>query len=140
MPRSPVFASTLMGVLLTVWGAPAIRAQVSRGDSAMFVAITQQLLDAVTDGDSGVWARHLSTRWTMTDEEGHRIGRTVFLRDLHPLPSGQSGNLRLADWHLVGTPTVTVMSYAADEEHMYYDQRLVTRFRQTDTWVREGKA
>jgi hypothetical protein len=140
MPRSAVFASALVGALLTPWGAPAIDAQVSRGDSAMFVAITQQLLDAITDGDSGVWARHLSPRWTMTDEEGHRIGRTDFLRDLHPLPSGQSGKLRLADWLLVGTPTVTVMSYAADEEHVYYGQRLVTRFRQTDTWVREGKA
>jgi len=97
MPRSTVFASTLMGALLTTWGAPAIAAQVSRGDSAMFVASTQQLLDAITYGDSGVWARHLSPRWAMTDEEGHRIGRTDFLRDLHPLPSGQSGKLRLAD-------------------------------------------
>ena len=127
MPRSPVFAPALVGALLTPWGAPAIGAQVSRGDSAMFVAVTQQLLDAVTDGDSSVWARHLSPRWTITDEEGHRIGRTDFLRDLHPLPSGQSGKLLLADWHLVGTPTVTVMSYATDEEHVYYGQRLVTR-------------
>jgi hypothetical protein len=104
----------------------------------MFVAVTQQLLDAITDGDSALWARHLSPRWTMTDEEGHRISRTDFLRDLHPLPIGQSGKLRLADWHLVGTPTVTVMSYAADEQHVYYGQHLVTRFRMTDTWVREA--
>jgi hypothetical protein len=137
--RSPVFASALVGTLLTPWCAPAIGAQVPPADSAMFVAVTQQLLDAVTDGDSTVWARYLSPRWALTDEEGRRIVRSDFLRDLHPLPSGQTGKLRLADWHIVGTPTVAVMSYAADEEHVYYGQRLVTRFRQTDTWVREGK-
>jgi len=140
MSRSAVFASALAVALLAPCGAPTIGAQGSRGDSTMFVAVTQQLLDAITHGDAGVWARHLSRRWTITDEEGHRIDRTGFLRDLHPLPAGQSGKLRLADWHLVRTPTVTVMSYAADEDHMYYGQRLVTRFRQTDTWVREGKA
>lgn len=140
IPRSAAVASALVVAVLILCDAPAICAQVSRGDSAMFVAVTQQLLDAITDGDTAAWARHLSPRWTITDEEGRRIGRTDFVRDLHPLPSGQSGKLRLADWHLVGTPTVTVMSYAADEEHVYYGQRLVTRFRQTDTWAREGKA
>ena len=140
MHRSAAFASALAVALLMPCDARAICAQGLRGDSAKFVAVTQQLLDAITDGDTAVWARHLSARWTITDEEGRRIGRTDFLRDLHPLPSGQSGKLRLADWHIVGTPTVTVVSYAADEEHLYYGQHLVTRFRQTDTWVREGNA
>jgi hypothetical protein len=131
---------TILAAMPVALGRPmTLDAQVAASDSAMLVLVTQQLLDAITNGDSAVWARHLSSRWTITDEEGHRIKRAEFLRDLHPLPPGQSGVLRLADWHIAGTPTAMVVSYATDEEHHYYGQTLTTRFRSTDTWVREGK-
>ncbi|HEU0300703.1 MAG TPA: hypothetical protein VFR37_14635, partial [Longimicrobium sp.] len=38
------------------------------------------------------------------------------------------GVLRVADWHVVGTADVAVMSYDIDEEHDYYGQHLRTRF------------
>lgn len=114
-----------------------LRAQIPRADSLAFATVTQQLFDAVTSGDSTVWARYLSPRWAVTDEEGHRIGRSEFLATLHPLPAGQSGEIRLAEWHYVATAAVTVMSYTVDESHNFYGQHLQTRFSGTDTWVKE---
>jgi hypothetical protein len=117
---------------------PGARAQVAPADSARFVAVTRELLDAITDGDSTAWAPRLSARWFLTDEEGRHVTRSEFLRQLHPLPSGQHGTLRLAEWHLTGASGVAVMSYDAAEEHDFYGQLLRTRFHETDTWVREA--
>lgn len=125
-------------VLLAAPFASPLSAQAPRADSATLAPITQRLLDAVTAGDSTTWARYLSSRWAVTDEEGRRITRDEFLRALRPLPAGQSGTLRVADWHDVAVETVVVTSYAADESHDLYGQRLTTRYRQTDTWAREG--
>jgi len=111
-------------------------AQVSAADSAWFVATTQSLLDAVTNGDSTTWAAVLAPDWLMSDEEGNRPTRATFLASLHPLASGQHGKLTLADWHLVGDSTLAVFSYDADEWHDYYGQVLRTRFRTSDTWIK----
>lgn len=125
------------GFLLGASASDAI-AQVNATDSTSIVTITRSLGDAITNGDSAVWAPNLSARWFIIDEEGNRVTRSDFLRDLHPLPPGQHGVIRLADWHLVGTPAVIVMSYTSDEQHDYYGQQLHTRFHLTDTWIREG--
>jgi hypothetical protein len=90
--------------LLALFAAAPARgvAQVAPADSAALLSITRRLLDAITAGDSAVWAPQLSPQWFLTDEEGHHVTRAEFLSDLHPLPSGQSGVLRLAAWHLTG--------------------------------------
>src|SRR5262245_59286017 len=127
--------SRLFIVLVLSGAAPArAAAQVAPADSAALLSITRRLLDAITAGDSGVWARQLAPRWFLTDEEGHHVTRAEFLRDLPPLPAGQSGTLRLAAWHLTGAPGIAVLSYDIDEQHNYYGQQLATRFHTTDTW------
>jgi hypothetical protein len=124
-------------VVLT-WPGGAIGgvAQVAPKDSAHLVTTTQMLLDAVTAGDSTVWAPHLAPEWFLTDEEGQHLTRAAFLASFRPLPAGQEGRLRLAAWHLSGKGDVAVISYDADEEHDFYGQRLKTRFHLTDTYVR----
>jgi hypothetical protein len=114
------------------------RAQVPAADSAALVAVTRTLLEAITAGDSAVWAPHLAPPWFMTDEEGRHLTRAEFLSELHPLPAGQHGALRLAEWHVTGTPDVAVLSYDINEDHDFYGQRLHTRFHETDTWARSG--
>jgi hypothetical protein len=116
---------------------PAV-AQVSAADSACLVETTQALLNAVTDGDSAMWARHLAPNWILSDEEGNLSGRAEFLAGLRPLAAGQSGKLTLSRWQLTGGPGVAVIVYDADEEHHYYGQLLLTRFHITDTYVRSG--
>jgi predicted alpha/beta superfamily hydrolase len=108
-------------------------------DSATILRVTQQLLDAITYGDSSVWAKYTSARWFITDEEGRRHSRTEFLAGLRPLPTGQSGKLAIHDPHMVMGTDAFVITYDIDEEHDYYGQHLRTRFHATDTWMREGE-
>jgi hypothetical protein len=124
--------------LIYLAGADRVVAQVAPKDSAHLVATTQALLDAVTAGDSAVWAPRLAPEWFLTDEEGQHLAREAFLAGLRPLPTGQQGRLRLSAWHLTGGGDLAVLSYDADEEHDFYGQYLKTRFHVTDTWVRRS--
>lgn len=128
--RRPAFWPAL---LLLIPFQP-IAAQVAPRDSADLVHLTQALLDAVTAGDTALWARHLAPDWFLTDEEGEHLSRQDFLAGLQPLPAGQQGRLTLANPHLVGAPGVVVISYDADEEHHFHGQLLRTRFHSTDTY------
>lgn len=103
-------------------------------DSTELVSLTQRMLDAITAGDSTVWASRLAPGWFISDEEGNHIGREEFLAGLHPLPPGQSGKLVFKNPHLIGDGSVIVLAYDADEEHHYYGQTLITRFHSTDTY------
>jgi hypothetical protein len=133
-------APALAGALAGVLAGTAAHAQVSAADSAFLVATTQRLADAITAGDSAVWAPHVSSRFLLTDEEGYQLGRDEFLRALRGLPAGQSGRLRVERTRLTGSADVAVHSYDLDEWHDFYGQELRTRFHTTDTWVREGGA
>lgn len=113
-------------------------AQVPARDSAQLVATTRALLDAITSGDSAVWANVLAPGWAMSDEEGNRPSRAEFLASLHGLPAGQHGKLQPVQFHFTGDSTLAVVSYDADEWHDYYGQILRTRFRTTDVWVKRN--
>jgi hypothetical protein len=66
----------LPGLMLAVGARPAA-AQLAARDSAYLVTTTQALLDAITAGDSTVWARHLAPAWVLADEEGQLITRSI---------------------------------------------------------------
>lgn len=72
----------ILPALSLALATPAARAQLSRSDSSAIVATTRRLLDAITDGDSSVWAPYLSPSWFLIDEEGRRLTRAEFLRGL----------------------------------------------------------
>jgi hypothetical protein len=134
MTRAPAVTALITCALLAT-GARA-SAQGTPADSAFFLTTTRALLNAVTNGDSAMWARHLAGGWFLTDEEGNHVSRDEFLGLLRPLPSGQSGELSLGRHHLAIAPSTAVFSYDVNEEHDFYGQRLRTRFHTTDTWVR----
>ena len=130
--------SCLILPALSLAATTAARAQLSRSDSSAIVATTRRLLDAITDGDSSIWAPYLAPAWFLIDEEGRRLTRAEFLRGLRPLPAGQHGTLDLGAWHLVSAGTAAVMSYDIEERHDYHGIPLATRFHTTDTWARMG--
>lgn len=129
--------SLLTALLLHAAVAPLAAGQVTPADSAALFATTQRLMDAITFGDTAIWAANLSPRWFLTDEEGRHLTRSEFLRELHGLPSGQNGQLRVLNGQLLAAPNVAVLTYDTDEWHNFYGQELRTRFHQTDTWVHE---
>lgn len=132
-PLALVFVLVTLGALLD---PRAARGQVPPRDSAELVATTQALVDAITTGDSAIWASHLAPSWLQTDEEGRQYTRGEFLREMHPLPAGQQGTLRVSHPRFTGDTLVAVISYDIDERHDYYGQVLTTRFHATDTYVR----
>jgi hypothetical protein len=125
-------------VMFGAAGAP-LAAQVSPPDSVALVDATQSMMNAVTSGDSSVWAPYLAPYWFMVDEEGRHISRAEFLAELHPLPAGQHGSITVNNPRLIATGSVIVLSYDCDEVHDFYGQRLITKFHATDTWVRNGR-
>jgi hypothetical protein len=127
-----------LAAVMIVATAGVVPAQVAPKDSAWLVTTTQSLLDAVTTGDSSVWSPVLAADWSVSDEEGGVTGRAEFLAGLRPLPSGQTGRLTLTRPRLAARPGVAVLSYDAEELHDYHGQLLRTRFRVTDTWIRQG--
>lgn len=129
--------AVLIAVGLGLGAVPAASAQMTAADSAALLATTQQLMDAITHGDSAIWARNLSARWFITDEEGAHLTRADFLPELQGLPAGQSGELKVVNSHWTTGPGVVVHSYDIDEWHDFYGQKLSTRFHSTDTWIRE---
>jgi hypothetical protein len=114
----------------------SLAAQVAPADSIHLVGVSQQLMDAITSGDTAVWAATLAPDWFLTDEEGNHIGRSAQLAALHPLPDGQTGRITVTRPQFTGGNDVAVITYDADEVHHYYGQTLLTIFHATDTYVR----
>lgn len=132
---APLLVSISLGLT-----ARDLAAQQSDPDSAALVAVTQRLLDAITNGDSAVWSAYLAPDWFATDEEGNHLTRADFLAAIHPLPGGQSGKLSVGHPYWLHSGTTAVLAYEANEEHHYYGQTILTRFMTTDTWLkRKGR-
>lgn len=129
---------TLVAILASFAIVPPLAAQVAPRDSVYLVALSQQLMDGITNGDTALWASTLAPDWFLTDEEGNHLDRAAQLAYLHPLPAGQTGTITVTDPHLTGGGDVAVLSYDADEIHHYYGQTLITTFHSTDTYVRRG--
>ena len=108
--------------LAAVVVALPLQAQRAAADSVELLATTQRLFDAITTGDSTVWAKSLARDWFVTDEEGNHIERGQFLRELRGLPPGQRGRLEVKEAHVRRAPGVVILSYDVHEWHDYYGQ------------------
>lgn len=97
---------------------------------------TQELLDAVAPGRADVWSRLLHARMIHVDENGIVRGKDQLLGELRPLPPGLEGRLRIASFQVQVHGDVAVATHEEEEELLYFGQKLQSRFRTTDTWLR----
>jgi hypothetical protein len=134
--RAHVALAAVLSCLGTI--VPEARAQLTRADSLTLTVLTIELLNAIANGDAASSARHLAPSWFITDNEGRRLTRAEFLREVRTVGSAPKGRMRLNEWHVVGTATVAVVSYTIDEESEYRGQHVRTRQRSTDTYIREN--
>ena len=74
----------------------------------------------------------------LTSEEGEVTARAEFLDALRPLPAGLSGGITVKELTVQEFPSFAVVRYLADEWESVFGQRLVTRYRVTDTFRRDG--
>jgi hypothetical protein len=132
-----VAARSLMSCLaLLCLGLPASAAD--EDDAAWFRNTTQALVDAVTDGAPAVWDRVLDPDCLITTEDGIVMGKTKFLADLKPLPSGFSGDIKVRDLTVRTLGTAAVVHYWLDERENVFAQQLKTTYVETDTYRRSG--
>ncbi len=114
----------------------------STNDSASVDSIlrrnTQALLDAIAVGDTAVWNRLLDPAMIQVDENDVVRRKAAVLESLKPLPPGLKGSLTLAGFTMALHGDVAVTTHDDDEYLSYYGQILLSKFRMTDTWVRNG--
>ena len=86
--------------------------------------------------------RYGTRSWTMTcvmtGEEGEQLTKAAFLKALHPLPQGLSGEIRVRDLTVQDLQDVAVVRFMADESETVFGQRLATKYRITDVFRRSG--
>jgi ketosteroid isomerase-like protein len=119
---------------------PAI-AVVTTGDSNDGEAlgrIAQQLLDAVTAGDTATWLRYLDDDGLFTDEEANVRDKRTVIAELRPLSPGITGQICVASPRAVVRGDVAVLTYDALETATVYGQVMHTRYHTTDTYARRN--
>jgi hypothetical protein len=115
-------------------------AHAANGVAAELRAKTQRLLDAIAPGNVAVWEELLDPAAIQVDENDRVRGKAEILADLKPLPPGLVGHLGIDDFRVALKGEVAVVTHEDDEYLDYHGQVLRSRFRMTDTWVREGGA
>ena len=100
---------------------------------------TQALLDAVAPGRADVWRRLLHERMMHIDENGIVRTKAQLLAEFQPLPAGLEGTLRIASFHVEIHGDVAVATHEEHEALSYFGQKLESRFRTTDTWIRSSE-
>ena len=125
----------LSGVLLLASGLPQDRPATSNVEARLRQA-TQELLDAIAPGERDVWQRLLDDRLIRVDENGIVQGKTELLRELAPLPAGLKGSIAIASFRTEVHGGVAVATHEDHEDLDYFGQKVATRFRSTDTWLK----
>jgi Domain of unknown function (DUF4440) len=97
---------------------------------------TQELLDAVAPGRSDVWRTLLHERMIHVDENGIVRTKAQLLAELQPLPPGLEGSLQIGSFQVQVHGDVAVATHEDREALTYFGQKLDSRFRTTDTWLR----
>jgi Domain of unknown function (DUF4440) len=113
--------------------APAIPSDPTKL-AALLRAQTQELLDAVSNGDPEVWERYLDPQMLYLSEAGDIETKATLLPQLQPLPAGISGKLEISRFELrqFGDTAVTLH---VDEEHVsYFGHALHAQYMTTGVW------
>lgn len=109
-------------------------------DGALLKARTQALMDAVSAGDSKVWADTLDPRFTMIDETGAISNYKESVAQVTPLPKGVSGTITVTEWTASVFGDTAVTTYLDDEHEDFHGQKLHALYRSTGTWHKDHGA
>ena len=97
---------------------------------------TQELLDAIAPGRADVWSKYLHDGMLHVDETGTVRSKPDLLKELQPLPEGLTGRLRMASFTTRVHGDVAIATHEDREDLDYHGQKLASRYRATDTWIR----
>ncbi len=100
---------------------------------------TQELVDAITHGDTAVWERYLDEKVRYVDESGTVMTKKQMVEGTKPLPEGVSGSIKVIDFDAAVHGNVAVATYVDDEDEVYHGHKLHCQYRTTDTWLNTAK-
>lgn len=101
-----------------------------------FRQLDQRLLDAIAPGDRVSWDRTLSADSVYVDENGARLDRAAFLKQLQPLPMGTSGHIEIVEYEVTRHGDVALVIHRDEETEDYFGQPLHAQYLMTETWLR----
>ena len=102
---------------------------------AELVRRSQVLYDAVAPGDTAPWKAWLADDAIFVDELGHTMNKAAYLAQLHPLPAGYGGSIKVVNAESRFAPNVAILTYDGDERETVFGQVLHARYHMTDTWL-----
>jgi hypothetical protein len=96
---------------------------------------TQELFDAVAPGDQAPWKKYFADDCMYFDETGRNMDKTALVASIGPLPTGYSGNIKIAKVQSHIEDNVAILSYDMDERETIFGQEMSARYHATDTWM-----
>lgn len=124
--RIALFAILLFGISAPVFAADDNRALITRQ--------MQEMSDALVPGDVAVWDKYLDPGFIFAEEDDSYKGKPEALTEIHPLPKGLGGTIKvvLLSYHEDGD--VAVALFRQVETETYYAQTLHANYLTNTTW------
>ena len=124
----------LLAAAILLAASPAFAAE---DVSALLKRQTQEMFDAVSNGDAKVWEKYLDADAVVLDEAGGVTNKKETVAQVVPLPKGISGTIVVSDWHVHLHADVAVATFVADEHEDYHGQKLHSLYLSSTTWRKE---
>jgi hypothetical protein len=115
------------------WGAPPPEDPAPR-----IIALSQELMDAITSGEGKVWDRILDDGAIIIDEFGRRDTKAQAVRNLKPLPTGFWGSIEVRHPKVHVQGGTAVIEFEGYERETVFDQHLLVRYYFMATFLQKG--
>jgi hypothetical protein len=126
--------ATMRWIVLLAIAACRTVPHVPDDSDAILQRQTQQLLDAVTAGDPGVWDRYLDPQILYVSEAGEIETKASLLAQLTPLPAGITGNIAIGKIQIRRHGDTAVVMHVDEETESYHGHPLHAQYMTTETW------
>jgi Domain of unknown function (DUF4440) len=118
----------------SLWARPATITQEE------LVRNSQELFDAVAEGNQAPFKKYYADDVLFSDEKGRNMDKAALVKDITPLPPGYSGTIKVVSPQSRIVGNTAVLSYDLDETETVFGQKLTARYHEIDTWMyRQGK-
>jgi hypothetical protein len=130
MSRSLAFAA-----LMSLAAAHAVA-----DDRSLITHQRQEMSDALTAGQPGVWDKYVDPGFIFAEEDGSFKGKAEALNEVRPLPKGLGGQIRVDLLSYREDGEVAVALFRQVETEAYYAQTLHASYLTLTTWRRRDGA
>src|SRR5262245_41481002 len=94
---------------------------------------TQELYDALVPGNQAPWKKYFADDCIFADEKGRLFDKPKLIADIHPLPAGYSGTIKIENVQSRIIDNTAILSYDADETEKIFGQNLKAMYPITNT-------